>query len=47
MEVQALLTQEEFANLLAFMKDNEIKAFTTAGNVSEVYGLWHQHSRKH
>ena len=44
MEVQALLTQEEFANLLAFMKDNDIKAFTTAGNVSEIYGLWHQHS---
>ena len=47
MEIQALLTQEEFANLMAFMKDNDIKAFTTAGNVSEVYGLWHQHSRKH
>ena len=46
MEIQALLTQEEFANLMAFMKENEIKAFTTAGNVSEVYGLWHQHSRK-
>ena len=46
MEVQALLTQEEFANLMAFMKDNEIKAFTTAGNVSEIYGLWHQHSGK-
>jgi uncharacterized membrane-anchored protein YitT (DUF2179 family) len=46
MEIQALLTQDEFANLLAFMKDNEIKAFTTAGNVSEIYGLWHQHSGK-
>ena len=46
MEVQALLTQEEFANLLAFMKDNDIKAFTTAGNVSEIYGLWHQRSGK-
>ncbi|MBR4228224.1 MAG: YitT family protein [Bacteroidales bacterium] len=46
MEIQALLTQDEFANLMAFMKDNDIKAFTTAGNVSEVYGLWHQHSRK-
>ena len=45
-EVQALLTQEEFANLMAFLKDNEIKAFTTAGNVSEIYGLWHQHSGK-
>ena len=44
MEVQALLTQDEFANLLAFMKDNDIKAFTTAGNVSEIYGLWHQRS---
>jgi hypothetical protein len=28
------------------MKDNEIKNFTTAGNVSEVYGLWNQHNRK-
>jgi len=46
MEIQSLLTQEEFANLMGFMKDNEIKAFTTAGNVSEVYGLWHQHTRK-
>jgi len=47
MEIQSLLTQDEFANLMAFMKDNDIKNFTTAGNVSEVYGLWHQHSRKH
>ena len=46
MEVQALLTQEEFASLLAFMKDNDIKAFTTAGNVSEIYGLWHQHGKR-
>ena len=46
MEIQSLLTQEEFANLMGFMKDNEIKAFTTAGNVSEVYGLWHQHTRR-
>ena len=46
MEIQSLLTQEEFAGLMAFMKDNDIKAFTTAGNVSEVYGLWHQHTRQ-
>ena len=45
-EIQALLTTDEFANLMAFMKDNEIKNFTTAGNVSEVYGLWNQHNRK-
>ena len=45
-EIQALLTQEEFANVLAFMRDNEIKAFTTAGNCSEVYGLWAKHRKR-
>ena len=45
-EIQALLTQEEFANVLAFMRDNEIKAFTTAGNCSEVYGLWVKHRKR-
>ena len=44
-EVQALLTKDEFANLMAYLKDNEIKAFTTAGNVSEIYGLWSKNSR--
>lgn len=39
-EIQALLTQEEFANLMAFIRDNDIRAFITAGNVSEVYGQW-------
>lgn len=47
-ELEALLTKEEFSNLLAFIKNNEISAFTTAGNVSEVYGLWTRKSkRKH
>ena len=46
MEVQTLLSINEFAELMAFLKDNGIKAFTTAGNVSEVYGLWHEHSRR-
>lgn len=45
-EIQALLTQEEFANVLAFMRDNHIKAFTTAGNCSEVYGLWAKHRKR-
>ena len=44
-EVQALLTQEEFANLMNYIKTQNINAFTTAGNVSEVYGLWHQERR--
>lgn len=45
-ELEALLTKDEFSKLLAYLKDNDIPAFTTAGNVSEVYGLWLKHSRK-
>lgn len=41
-----LLTQEEFSSLMKFMKINEFDSFITAGNVSEVYGLWFRH-RKH
>ena len=25
---------------MAFIRDNKLQAFITAGNVSEVYGLW-------
>ena len=39
-EIQALLTQDEFSNLMNFMKKNDIHGFITAGHVSEVYGLW-------
>ena len=39
-ELEALLTKDEFSSLMAFLNKNEIQAFTTAGNVSEVYGLW-------
>lgn len=39
-EVQTLLTKDEFADLMNFMKKNEIHSFLTAGNVSEIYGLW-------
>ena len=44
-EIQALLSQDEFAKLMSYMDKNDIKAFTTAGNVSEVYGLWHNSPR--
>ncbi len=44
-EIQTLLTQNEFAELMEFIRDNDIKAFTTAGNVSEVYGLWSDRRR--
>ena len=46
-EVQALLTKDEFANLMAHIKENGIPTFITAGNVSEVYGLWNQKKRIH
>lgn len=45
-EIQAILTQSEFANLMEFIRKNEIPAFITAGSCSEVYGLWRQKQRK-
>lgn len=49
-EIQALLTQDEFGNLMNMMRNRNIQAFITAGNVSEIYGLWntpkhHRHKR--
>ncbi|MBQ3709385.1 MAG: YitT family protein [Bacteroidales bacterium] len=49
-ELEALLTNDEFSKLMEFLGKNEINAFTTAGNVSEVYGLWakdRRRTRKH
>ena len=45
MEIQSLLTNDEFSDLMKFIRDNNIPAFITAGNVSEVYGLWSEHKR--
>ena len=45
-EIQTLLTQNEFADLLSCMKSKEIDAFITAGNVSEIYGRWNP-ARRH
>ena len=42
-EIQVLLTQNEFSSLMAFIRNNKIHAFITAGNCSEVYGLWVRH----
>ena len=44
-EIQALLTKDEFADLMKYIRDEKIPAFITAGNVSEVYGLWSEHKR--
>ena len=46
MEIQSLLTQDEFAALMGFIRDNDIQAFITAGNVSEVYGAWSDNRKK-
>lgn len=45
-ELEALLTKDEFSSLMDFLNKNEINAFTTAGNVSEVYGLWAKDRKK-
>jgi len=45
-EIQALLTTDEFSNVMNYIKQQDIKAFITAGNVSEVYGLWNHRKNK-
>ena len=44
-ELVALLSTDEFSDLMKFINNNEINAFITAGNVSEVYGLWGDKNR--
>ena len=39
-ELEVLLNKDDFSSLMAWMKAEKINAFTTANNVSEVYGLW-------
>ena len=41
-EIQALLTQDEFAKVMNLVRTDNINAFITAGNVSEIYGLWNR-----
>ncbi|MBR6859329.1 MAG: YitT family protein [Bacteroidales bacterium] len=45
-EIQALLTQDEFASVMDYVKKNDIHAFITAGNVSEIYGMWNKSKHK-
>ena len=40
LEIQVLLTRDEYSNLLEFIKKENLHTFITAGNVSEVYGKW-------
>ncbi|HJH61141.1 MAG TPA: YitT family protein [Bacteroidetes bacterium] len=45
-ELEALLSKDEFSELMKYINDNQINAFVTAGNVSEVYGLWNNRKNK-
>ncbi len=40
-EVVTLLTQDEYAKLFNYLKNQHFDCFITAGNVSEIYGNWH------
>jgi len=46
-EIQAILTQDEFARLMEYIRRREFKTFITAGNCSEVYGLWLPRKKNH
>ena len=46
-EIQVLLTKDEFSDLMAYIRDNKIQSFVTAGNVSEIYGRWAHGARHH
>lgn len=46
MEIQSLLTNDEFVALMKYIRENNINAFITAGNVSEVYGIWSEHKKR-
>ena len=41
-EIVALLTKHEYADLFNFMKEKNIDGFITASNVSEIYGNWRE-----
>lgn len=45
-ELEVLLTKDEFSKLMNHINENGINAFITAGNVSEVYGLWASNKKK-
>ena len=45
-EIQSLLTQDEFSKVMDYVKKNDIHAFITAGNVSEIYGMWNRSKHK-
>jgi len=46
-EIQSLLTKEEYTDLMKYIRDNKIDAFITAGNCSEIFGTWLIHKPRY
>lgn len=44
-ELQSILSIDEFAALMNYIKNSKIEAFITASNVTEVYGKWSEKKR--
>ena len=41
-----MVRKDEFAGVMEYIRKQEIKAFITAGNVSEIYGRWNHSKHK-
>lgn len=39
-ELVSIMTKDEFVDLMSYIRNNEIRTFITADNLSEVYGKW-------
>ena len=46
-EIQSLLTKDEYAGLMKFMNDHSIQSFMTVGNCSEIHGTWLLHKSRY
>lgn len=42
MQLEIVLTKEEFSTLIDFMSKEKLSTFITSDIVSEVYGLWNK-----
>ncbi len=45
-ELEVLLTTDEFSALMNYINNHDIDAFITADSISEVYGIWASKNRK-
>lgn len=45
-ELTVLLTRDEFASLMEFIRNEKIETFITASTISELYGLWFSKAQK-